>query len=67
MSIPYTYWRSKGWWLGCWSDYPDYWTQGRTLPELRKMLISLRDDIRSFVESGDITDPKRKVGTLEYA
>ena len=68
MSIPYTYWKSpNGQWLGCWSDYPDYWTQGRTLPQLRKMLVALRDDIRSFIESGDLVDPNRKIGMLEYA
>ncbi len=46
MEIPYTYWQSPdGMWLGYMNDYPDYWTQGHTLDELKQMLVSLRNDI----------------------
>jgi predicted RNase H-like HicB family nuclease len=31
--------------LGYFEDYPDYWTQGKTLEELRTMLRSLYTDL----------------------
>lgn len=59
MSIPYTYWQEpSGFWLGYWNDYPDHWTQGHTLDELRQMLLSLRNDIAGFIKSGDLEPGK---------
>ena len=50
MAIPYTYWQdADGWFVGYWSDYPDHSTQGRTLDELKYMLISLRKDICEMI------------------
>ena len=66
MNIPYTYWQSPdGNWLGCWSDYPDYWTQGKTLDELRKMLIALRSDIADFIRNGDLEPSTRSIDVME--
>ena len=44
------------------NDYPDYATQGETLDELKRMLVSLRRDIE-----GDIVPGIRHQTTLEYA
>ena len=68
MEIPYTYWQSPdGMWLGYMNDYPDYWTQGHTLDELKQMLVSLRNDIGDFIKSGDLMTTPRSTGILEYA
>jgi hypothetical protein len=32
------YWEHDGAWLGYLQDYPDYWTQGTTLDELKENL-----------------------------
>lgn len=53
MAIPYTYWKEPdGWYLGYMNDYPDNWTQGRTIEELEKMLMSLRKDIETYPDLG---------------
>ena len=69
MEIPYTYWQDPkdGMWLGYMNDYPDYWTQGHTLDELKQMLVSLRNDIGDFITSGELLATPRSTGVLEYA
>ena len=68
MSIPYTYWQEPdGYWLGYWNDYPDYWTEGHTLVELRRMLRDLRDGIGVMVADGTWSESPRSVGAMEYA
>jgi predicted RNase H-like HicB family nuclease len=39
------YWKSQTHWLGYLEEFPDYWTQGETLDELRTMLRSLYTDL----------------------
>ena len=41
------YWQEDDSWLGYFETYPDYWTQGDTLEELREMLRSLYTDLTS--------------------
>jgi predicted RNase H-like HicB family nuclease len=41
------YWEEDGAWLGYFEDYPDYWTQGETLDDLREHLKDLYRDITS--------------------
>jgi hypothetical protein len=41
------YWEEDGAWLGYFQDYPDYWTQGATLEDLREHLKDLYRDISS--------------------
>ena len=61
MAIPYTYWQdADGWFVGYWSDYPDHSTQGRTLDELKYLLISLRKDICEMIADGTWTDAPRQ-------
>lgn len=38
-------WEDNGMWLGYLHDYPDHWTQGETLDDLRDHLKDLHRDI----------------------
>ena len=38
-------WEQDGGWLGHFQDYPDYWTQGETLDDLRDHLRELYADL----------------------
>ena len=68
MQIPYTYFPAKeGGFIGYWNDYPDYLTEADTLPELRRMLRSLRDDIVAMIADGTMTAAPRSVASMEYA
>ena len=49
MQLSYTYWEVKeGGYIGYLNQYPDYWTQGDSIEELEKMLVSLYGDIMQF-------------------
>ena len=62
MELLYTYWQEKdGWFLGYLNDYPNHWTQGKTLVELEEMLADLYE-IEQEEKKEDI--PLRKTGTL---
>ncbi len=39
--VKIVYWEEDGVWLGYLQDYPDYWTQGETLDDLREHLKDL--------------------------
>jgi predicted RNase H-like HicB family nuclease len=39
------YWEEDGAWLGYLQEYPDYWTQGETLDDLKEHLRDLFQDI----------------------
>ena len=69
MSATYTYWQDPkdGMWLGYWNDYPDYQTEGNTLEELRRMLISLRNDIAALVSDGTMECSRLHVGEMALA
>jgi predicted RNase H-like HicB family nuclease len=41
------YWEEDGGWLGYLQDYPDYWTQGETLEDLKEHLKDLYFDVIS--------------------
>ena len=57
MSIPYTYWPApEGGYIGYWSDYPEYVTEGETIEELEYMLRDIRDAIRD----GDLVGTRRE-------
>lgn len=40
-------WEEDGAWLGYFQEYPDYWTQGETLDDLRDHLKDLYQDLTS--------------------
>ena len=43
--VKIVYWEDDGAWLGYLQDYPDYWTQGETLDDLKEHLKDLYQDI----------------------
>lgn len=49
-SVRFVYWEDDGTWIGYLQDYPDYWTQGQSLDDLKE---HLRDLYRDF-SSGEI-------------
>ncbi|MEZ4676019.1 MAG: type II toxin-antitoxin system HicB family antitoxin [Caldilineaceae bacterium] len=44
-TVKIVFWEEDGSWLGFLQDYPDYWTQGETLEDLREHLRDLFQDI----------------------
>ena len=62
MELQYTYWQEKdGWFLGYLNDYPDHWTQGKTIAELEEMLADLYELEQ---EERPRAIPERKTGKL---
>ena len=43
--VKIVYWEDNGTWIGYLQDYPDYWTQGETLDDLREHLKDLYHDM----------------------
>ena len=60
--VKIVYWQVDEAWLGYLQDYPDYWTQGETLEDLKEHLKDLYHDI----VSGEIPGI-RKVEELEIS
>ena len=46
-TVKYIYWEEDGAWLGYLQDFPDYWTQGETLDDLKGHLRDLYVDLSS--------------------
>jgi predicted RNase H-like HicB family nuclease len=46
-TVKYVSWEEDGGWLGYLQDYPDYWTQGETLEDLKEHLRALYEDMTS--------------------
>ena len=45
-AIKFIHWEEDGAWIGYLQDYPDYWTQGESLEELKDNLRDLYRDFR---------------------
>ena len=61
MTITFTYWReSDGKFLGYLNDYPEHWTQGDDLTDLREHLRDLYSEFSKHEIPGI-----KKVGELE--
>jgi len=45
ITVTYVFWEQDGDWLGYLADYPDYWTQGESLDDLKEHLKDLYADI----------------------
>lgn len=41
----YIYWQDEEFWIGYLEEYPDYWTQGETLEELKSNLKDIYSDL----------------------
>ena len=52
MSIKIVVWEDQGVWLGYLQEYPDYWTQGLTLDDLKDHLRDLYHDVTSGMIPG---------------
>jgi len=46
-AVEIVYWEEDGMWLGYLREYPDYWTQGESLDDLREHLRDLYRDVTS--------------------
>ena len=46
-TIKFVYWEEDRAWIGYLQDYPDYWTQGETLDDLKDHLRDLYQDLTS--------------------
>ncbi|MGH7960554.1 MAG: type II toxin-antitoxin system HicB family antitoxin [Candidatus Binatia bacterium] len=46
-TIKFVYWEEDRAWLGYLQEYPDYWTQGDTLDDLKDHLRDLYQDMTS--------------------
>ena len=57
--LRFIYWQEGEAWLGYLEDYPDYWTQGESLDDLREHLKDLHLDLTSGAIPG-----VRRVGEL---
>ena len=44
-TVKFVYWEEDGAWLGYLQDYPDYWTQGEPLDDLKAHLRDLYTDL----------------------
>ena len=69
MRATYAYWQDPkdGMWLGYWNDYPDYQTEGVSHDDLKRMLVSLRADIREMIADGTMPDSRKNIGSLAFA
>ena len=45
----FVHWREDGVWIGYLQDYPDYWTQGEALADLKEDLRDLHHDLSAGV------------------
>jgi hypothetical protein len=46
-TVKFVRWQEDGAWLGYLQEYPDYWTQGETLDDLKEHLTDLYRDLSS--------------------
>ena len=45
--VKFVHWQEERGWVGYLQEYPDYWTQGETLDDLKEHLIDLYRDLTS--------------------
>lgn len=58
----FIFWQENDVWLGYLERFPDYWTQGKTLDELKENLKDLYNEI-----TGDHLPSPRQSGILNIA
>jgi predicted RNase H-like HicB family nuclease len=46
-TVKIAYWQEDEAWIGYLQDYPDYWTQGGSLEDLKEHLRDLYQDVTS--------------------
>lgn len=60
MKVRYVFWQEGDHWLGYLEQFPDYWTQGDSVDDLKDHLKDLYDDL----SNGQIPEA-RQVAELE--
>ncbi|NJK46296.1 MAG: type II toxin-antitoxin system HicB family antitoxin [Pleurocapsa sp. SU_196_0] len=60
--LKFVYWQDTDFWVGYLEEYPDYWTQGESLEELKSNLLDLYTEFRENTIPGI-----RRVGELMVA
>ena len=60
--IKFVYWQDDNRWLGYLKEFPDYWTQGETMEELKENLKDIYYDL-----SNELIPNVRRTGELEIA
>ena len=45
VKVKFVHWQEEDAWIGYLADYPDYWTQGQTLEDLKEHLKDLYHDM----------------------
>lgn len=60
MKVRYVYWQEDDQWLGYLEEFPDYWTQGESLEDLKEHLRDIHDDL-----SNDRIPEVRRTAELE--
>ncbi|MCP2597651.1 type II toxin-antitoxin system HicB family antitoxin [Candidatus Aminicenantes bacterium AC-335-G13] len=58
--IRFIYWKEENMWIGYLEEYPDYWTQGESIEELKE---NLRDIYKEL--SSGVIPSIRRVGELD--
>lgn len=43
------FWEEDGGWIGYLQEYPDYWTQGDSLEDLKEHLWDVYEEIRNLI------------------
>ncbi|HKV38249.1 MAG TPA: type II toxin-antitoxin system HicB family antitoxin [Blastocatellia bacterium] len=51
-TVKFVYWEDNGSWLGYLLDFPDYWTQGESLDDLKQHIRDLHGDLTGGVIPG---------------
>jgi hypothetical protein len=46
-TVSFVYWQEDDAWIGYLQEFPDYWTQGETLDDLKDHLRDLHRDLTS--------------------
>ena len=44
-TVKYVYWQDDDAYLGYFTEYPDYWTQGESFDDLKEQLADLYKDV----------------------
>ena len=57
-TVKFVYWEDNGSWLGYLVDFPDYWTQGETLDDLKEHIRDLHSDLTG----GDLPETDKWFG-----
>ena len=61
-NIKYIYWQDNDAWIGYLEEYPDYWTQGKSIEEL---VENLKDLYKEF--SNKAIPNVRKIAEFKFA